>query len=345
MGNDAPVDVVSQNMAVGKTGAAGEHRGFRVLDKIPIILRAAVAIALPAIAVCACGTSARPAALASPSRPPSASAAPSPAPSPKPRPRSRRPRAVPASSPSRQPSPAPALSGPTGSSAAGGCQSIFVPAYFYASNVWAQAIDIRPAPRVLLLNVDNGVGTAPLSHFQGLVRQAQAAGITVLGYSSTVYGQRSIASVEAEVRDYKAWYGIDGIFLDLTQGTPGEFSYYQQLASYIRATVPNAVIWLNPGDYPDPSFMSIANVVMVFEGSYASYLQNQVPSWVSHYQPGQFAHVIYATPESDFASAVSLSRSRRAGYLFVTDLPGSGNPYGAMPSYWAHEAATVAGNC
>jgi hypothetical protein len=229
--------------------------------------------------------------------------------------------------------------------AADGCQNGFVPAYFYASSVWAQAIDTKPAPRVMLLNVDNGVGTAPLSHFQARVRQAHAAGITVLGYSSTVYGQRSIGSIEAEVRQYKAWYGVNGIFLDLTQGTAGELSYYRQLASYIRATVPNAVIWLNPGTYPAQSFMSVANVVMVFEGSYASYLQDHVPSWVSHYQPGQFAHVIYATPRSDFASAVNLSRARRAGYLFVTDLPGSPNPYGALPSYWTQEAAAIPDKC
>jgi hypothetical protein len=102
------------------------------------------------------------------------------------------------------------------------------------------------------------------------VNRAQAAGITVLGYSSTLNGQRPAAAVEAEVAKYKAWYGVNGIFLDLTRGTADELSYYRQLASYIRATVPNAVVWLNPGTYPDQSFMSIANVVLVFEGPYAS---------------------------------------------------------------------------
>jgi hypothetical protein len=248
------------------------------------------------------------------------------------------------SSPSAKPAPSPGQSQPTGS-AAGGCQHTFVPAFFYASGAWIQAIDTTPAPRVMFLNVDNGVGTAPDPHFQTLVRQAQAAGISVLGYSSTNYGQRSIGSVETEVRQYKTWYGVNGIFLDLTQGTPGELSYYRALASYIRATVPHAVIWLNPGTYPDESFMSVANVVMVFEGSYAQYLSDQVPGWISRYQPAQFAHVIYATPKSDLAHAVSLSRARRAGFLFVTDLPGSPNPYGAMPGYWTQEAVAIAGKC
>jgi hypothetical protein len=232
-----------------------------------------------------------------------------------------------------------------GAAAGSGCQSTFVPAYFYASSIWDKAIDTRPAPAVILLNVDNGVGTSSVPHFQELVRQAQAAGITVLGYSSTEYGKRPIGSVEAEIGEYKSWYRVNGIFFDLTQGTPGEFSYYQTLANYVRSTIPSGIVWLNPGIYPDPSFMSIANVVMVFEGPYSSYLSDQVPSWAGQYSPSQFAHVIYDTPAADFATAVALSRQRRAGHLFVTDLPGAGNPYGALPSYWSQEASAVSSGC
>jgi hypothetical protein len=316
------------------------------------VLRVAAALLVPAIAVAACGTAAPKAAptLAA-SRAASASASPKASPTPKPSPTPKKPKksarhkqlAAQASAPSTAPSsPAqPAPAAPTAS----GCQSTFVPAYFYSSTIWDQAIGTKPDPTVMLLNVDNGVGTSPLSHFQTLVKQAQDAGITVLGYSSTVYGARAIGSVETEISEYKSWYGVNGIFFDLTQGTSGEFSYYQTLANYVRSTISGGVVWLNPGSYPDPSFMSIANVVMVFEGSYSSYLSDQVPSWISQYSASQFAHVIYDTPQSDFASAVNLSRQRRAGHLFVTDLSGSGNPYGALPSYWSQEASAVPASC
>ena len=287
------------------TGRAAGRRGPRRLARILVGLRAA-AVLLPVAATCACGTFAPP---ASSSRPP-------------------------------QPAPRPAAAQPKR-----GCQATFVPSYFYSGGGWIQAMTTRPAPGVMLLNVDNGVGSAPLAHFKTLVDRTQAAGITVLGYSSTLNGQRPAAEVEAEVAKYKAWYGVNGIFLDLTRGTASELSYYRQLASYIRGTVPNAVVWMNPGTYPDQSFMSIANVVLVFEGSYASYLQDQVPGWISQYQPDQFAHVIYATPQSDLAYTVRLSRERRAGYLYVTNLPGSPNPYSAMPGYWAQEASAIQANC
>ena len=276
------------------------------------VLRAGALLLLPAITACACGAG------------------------------------VPSAPPARSPSHAPPASAsplrpPPASAAA--CQETFVPAFFYADSVWAQAIAARPAPRVMFLNVDSGPGTAPQPHFQALVRQAQAAGITVLGYSSTAYGRRPIGSLETQVRDYRAWYGVNGMFLDLVQGTAGDLPYYRELTSYIRATVPKAVIWLNPGDFPDRGYMSVGNVVMVFEGPYSSYRTTRVPGWVSRYQPGQFAHVVYATPRSELASAVRLSRARRAGHLFVTDLPGSPNPYGGLPGYWPAESAAIAGTC
>jgi hypothetical protein len=326
------VDAQSQNIAVRDGTAAGDHRGFRVLSKIPAIGPTAACM-LAAVAVCACATSVPSASPPSPSLNLSASAAPARPGGPSLPHQPSRSREPLGSSIGGQPRPASA------------CQHIFVPAFFYASSAWARAIGTTPRPRVMFLNVNSGPGTAPDPHFQTLAGQAQAAGITVLGYSSTRYGQRSIGSVETEVRQYKDWYGVNGMFLDLTQGTPGELPYYRALASYIRATVPNAVIWLNPGTYPDPSFMSVANVVMVFEGSYAQYLSDQVPGWISHYRPDQFAHVIYATPGADLARAVSLSRARRAGFLYVTDLPGSPDPYDALPGYWAQEARAIAGGC
>jgi Spherulation-specific family 4 len=244
--------------------------------------------------------------------------------------------------PSGTPSAAPPPTNPPSSSA--GCQQSFVPSYFYASNLWDQAFGTKPTPPVMFLNVDSGPGTGPDSHFQQLVKSAQQDGITVLGYSSTVYATRPIGQVEAEVADYKSWYGVNGMMFDLTQGTDGALSYYQQLYNYTHSEISGAVIWLNVGAYPVASFMSVANVVMVFEGSYASFEANSPPSWVSGYARSRFAQVIYDTPAADMNAAVSTAWSRRAGNLFVTDL-GEPNPYDALPSYWSAEAVAVAGQC
>ncbi|WP_300605165.1 spherulation-specific family 4 protein [Trebonia sp.] len=248
----------------------------------------------------------------------------------------------PSASPAPTPAPAPP---PTGSAA--DCQQTFVPSYFYSGTLWDQAIGTTPTPATMFLNVDNGPGTGPDSHFQQLVQSAQQHGITVLGYVDTDYTGFSLSQVESEIADYKAWYGVNGIMLDRTQGTQNALSYYQTLYNYIHESEEigqDAVVWLNVGAFPVQSFMSVANVIMAFEGDFSSFESESVPGWVSQYGRDRFANVLYSTPEADLDTVVSTSWSRNVGNLFVTD-QGDPNPYGQLPSYWPAEATTVGAQC
>ncbi len=225
------------------------------------------------------------------------------------------------------------------------CEQLIVPAYFSAP-YWEAAIRSKHKPENIILNVDGfGAGNAPDPKLQHLVKQAQDAGITVLGYSSTADGQRSAAQVEADVRNYAAWYNVTSIFLDRVSGTPKMLSYYRQVTGYIRGAHDGARIWLNPGVYPaDQNYMSLGDVVMVFEGTYAQYLTTQVPGWAHHYPPARFAHTIYAAPAAGLDNALKLAQRRNAGHVFITDLVGS-NPYQGLPSYWPAEAAHAIAGC
>ncbi len=228
-----------------------------------------------------------------------------------------------------------------------GChpQHAFVPAFFYASGIWQQAADTKPVPSYMILDISGlGAGNSPVGHFQGIVKKEQAAGVTILGYSSTGYGQRPLSQIEADVRHYKAWYGVTDVFLDEVKGISSQLPYYRKLADYIRGTNPGASIWINPGDYPDPSYMSVSNVVMAFEGPYAAYHNIDVPSWAFGYNPDRFANTVYATSGSQVTSALSLSKSRNAGYVYVTNGTG-GNPYNALPSYWSTEDSAITQGC
>jgi len=44
------------------------------------------------------------------------------------------------------------------------------------------------------------------------------------------------------------------------------------------------------------------------------------------------------------ASAISLSRRRHAGYVYVTGASGV-NPYRSLPGYWRAEDAAIAAKC
>jgi Spherulation-specific family 4 len=228
--------------------------------------------------------------------------------------------------------------------AAGRPLSSFVPAFFEPPD-WARAVSGGRAPAVMILNPASGPGTAPDPALQHAVRRASAAGSRVIGYIGTNYAHVPSAQVRRAVADYRTWYHVGGIFLDQTP-TEGshQLGYYQDLARYIRQVIGGAVIWINPGAVPDRSYLSVASVVMIFEGSFASYQHLILPGWAAHYPPGRFAHTIYATPAAAVPSAVRLARDRNAGYLFLTPDAGS-NPYGALPGYWPREQAAVTGTC
>ncbi len=234
-----------------------------------------------------------------------------------------------------------------GSGAAGGgalCEGLVVPAYF-SPPYWETAIRSKPPPADMILDISGvGAGTAPVPQLQSLVKRARAGGITILGYSSTVDGERPAAQVEADVRHYAAWYGVRSIFLDRVASTPRQLPYYKRLAGYIHRAHHGARVWLNPGVYPDQRYMSVGDVVLTFEGSYAQYLTARVPSWARHYPATRFLHTIYATPGQVLVRTLKLARQRHAGRVYVTDLVGS-NPYQGLPSYWAAEDADATAGC
>jgi hypothetical protein len=222
------------------------------------------------------------------------------------------------------------------------CQEAFVPAYFYPGPGWTQAITSKPPPSVMILDVtSSGAGSSPNRNYQAAVKRAQVAGITIMGYSSTDYARRPAAAVEADVSHYRSWYHVTDVFLDETSSDGGAAAYYQRLTSYIHDVNPGSKVMLNPGTYPDQRYMSIGDIVLVYENTYAQYVKLRVPGWVRNYPAAKFAYAVYATPGPDLAGAISLARQRNAGYIYVTSNTGA-NPYRSLPAYWPAEDAIIA---
>jgi hypothetical protein len=224
------------------------------------------------------------------------------------------------------------------------CQKTAIPAYFYPGPVWTRAIDSTPAPGIMIIDISGtGAGDSPVPEYRAVVSRAQAAGTTVLGYADTDYTQRSISAVETDVARYKSWYHVTGIFLDRVSSDAAGLPYYRTLAGFVHSTIPGSIVMLNPGTYPDQSYLSVGDILLVYEGSYADYAGLQVPGWVRDYPASRFAQVVYSTPAADLDGALRLSQGRNAGYIYVTDNSGP-DPYGSLPSYWSAEE-TVIGRC
>jgi hypothetical protein len=227
---------------------------------------------------------------------------------------------------------------------AASAQSMAVPAYFYPGRYWTQMTHAGSALRIAVMNPNSGPGTAPDPHYVSAVHAAQAAGITVVGYVYTEWGARSLSAVEAEVDAYYRWYGVNGMFFDQASTSCAHSSYYGTLNAFVKAKGGTARTILNPGTQTSQCYVSEADILLTFEGSYTQYVSSySAARWEASYAPSHFWHVIYDAPNtSAMAQAVRLSRQRGAGYVYVTPdtLP---NPYDMLPTgdYWSSELADI----
>jgi hypothetical protein len=228
---------------------------------------------------------------------------------------------------------------------------------------------------IVVANVDNGPGPAPVPAWAAVIRQAHSAGSKVLGYVDTGYlgsptASRStglatrtgasglhawLSQAESDINAWYQFYGSDigGIFMDETTETCGptasstEYAdQYRELSAYVKSTHPDASTVLNPGTAVGQCYRDAADVLVTFEGSYADYTSSDLSS-NGTYHPLDWApaaadqiwHIVYGAGSlAQLRRAVSLSKSRNAGYVYVTsaDAP---NPFNQLPSapYWGEE--------
>lgn len=219
---------------------------------------------------------------------------------------------------------------------------------------------------IAVANVSNGPGHGPEPAWASVIQREHATGTKVLGYVDTGYfgttglrtrsGSTSEADWTSQIeQDVNAWYafygpGIDGIFFDEgqhacgpTSGSNAWVDLYGRINAYAKTNRPGAMTAINPGKVVPRCYENTADVLVTFEGSYDSYVNHYAPLSWNPVDPLKIWHLIYdASTQADMEKAVSLSQSRNAGYVYVTNdvLP---NPYDTLPpsSYWAHEEGRV----
>jgi hypothetical protein len=223
------------------------------------------------------------------------------------------------------------------------CQGIAIPAYFYPGTLWTTATSSTPRTSIMIMNPNSGPGTSQDANYVKAVTAAQAAGIKVLGYVSTRYGQRPVQEAVNNIYAYKTWYGVDGIFLDETRADAAGVSYYKALAKYIRGSK-GGFVMLNPGVIPTEEYIRMADTSIVFEDSYTDYLGWAPVSWMYKYPAGKFTHLVYGTTGTQLANALTLSRNRNAGMIYITN-DVLNNPWDTLPSYWSAKLSIMTSKC
>ncbi|WP_328806214.1 spherulation-specific family 4 protein [Streptacidiphilus fuscans] len=179
----------------------------------------------------------------------------------------------------------------------GGAARILVPAYFHPAvepDAWAA---LRRAARRLtavVLNPASGPGDAPDPAYTQV--RAGLRETRVLGYVDTDYGRRPHGEVVAEIERHRAWYDVDGVFLDQTLAGPDGVAYYARLGVAARSLGAGFVA-LNPGTRVHWAYHDLADLVVTFEGSWDTYrgLPGQDGD-IAPFDPDRDCHLVHAAP-------------------------------------------------
>jgi Spherulation-specific family 4/Fibronectin type III domain len=257
------------------------------------------------------------------------------------------------------------ITAPAHAAGSGTGQQLAFPAYIYPTGTgltdWQDIAAGGSSVGFAIANVANGPSGAVDANWTTAINGAHNGGVKVLGYVDTGYlgtadnrltrlGDGSISAwldqAEAEVNQWYNLYGssMGGIFFDdalNTCGTNNEYAdLYAELTQHVKANHPGALTVINPGIDVPSCYASSADVILRFEGSYTSYQSFTPQSWESGYDPHKFMDVVYGTTSANLSTAVSLSKTDGAGYVFFTDA-GLPNPYNVLPSYWSTELSSL----
>ncbi|WP_053004958.1 spherulation-specific family 4 protein [Kocuria sp. SM24M-10] len=235
-------------------------------------------------------------------------------------------------------------------------QHQLVPAYFYPSNsssLWpmmCSRMNATGGGSIAIMNPASGPGTQVDSRYTSAVSDCRAKGQKVIGYVHTSYGSRSLSTVKAEIDRYFSFYAVDGVFIDemsnsTTNSQNGQDlrEYYRQVYAHIKSKTGGTELVIgNPGAAASSNWQlstPVADVVVVFEGTWRTYQSWTPRSWVLQQPSEKIGNLVYATPADRRARACALSKDRNAGNFYVTnDI--APNPWDTLPSYWSRVAPT-----
>jgi hypothetical protein len=227
-----------------------------------------------------------------------------------------------------------ATGGAAGAAAAVPPTAAVVPLYTVPSDKsWAAVAAAKMAhpkvPVYAVIDPASGPGAVADAGYAAGIGQLQLAGVTVLGYVPTGYGQRTIADIEANIDRWKSFYpSTQGIFFDEMSVRLGDEMLYKTISQYAKSKGMTFTIG-NPGLDTKPTFVGMTDVIMIYEGS-GFPATTALSGWHTSYPRTSFGLFAYGVAALNHA----LIKQARAyvGYVYVNNdvLP---NPWDTVPSY------------
>lgn len=155
-------------------------------------------------------------------------------------------------------------------------------------------------------------------------QQFRDAGIRVLTYTWTNYGERDLNAVKADI-DSQMASDVDGIFIDEVTNieTDAEQSYYAAIHRYVKSYGQDKLVVMNPGSFKVTERVMLISDIVSLEEEWV--YQNQIP-WKDRYPSSRFMGVSsneYCTgcvTESNAAGKTAEAWDAGIGYHYATDM-------------------------
>lgn len=214
---------------------------------------------------------------------------------------------------------------------------------------WVQVENAAPTVKYAIVNIcaPDGSGSGcgrPADEaspaWKPTIQALQKAGITPLYYISTNYGAEPLSTVEGELANAKAWYGITDPMFDTT--STNNPSYYGSLYSYAVDHGANAVVY-NPGTEVPQSYMfGSKEIIQVYEGTATNFRSTSFPSWMKQYPASEFSATLSAGSSANVGIDVQDAAKDNVGNFYEDDESEPPN-YATLPTFWQTEVQDVAG--
>jgi hypothetical protein len=232
---------------------------------------------------------------------------------------------------------------------------MLIPLYIYpdtgsVGSRWDQVISASDQISITaIINPNSGPGGCPPdSAYETGINDLRNAGVTIVGYVDTNYGERDAELyVKPDVDLYNQCFGIDGIFFDRVASSAIKISYYEDLYDYVKSKDNLDKVFLNPGTHIDEVYLSLpaGDTAVIFEGYSWDWPGYEPDNYVSTYPAERFAMLVHSVCAIEGAdtmrSHIHLAMDRNIGYVYVTD-DTPPNPWDTLPFFWLDEIEYIA---
>ncbi len=234
---------------------------------------------------------------------------------------------------------------------------IIVPAYFFpydnanhgTYNVgpnWSTLIDAAKIYKnrlVVIANPDNGPGSGKdwqLQKYTEAIQMIRKEGAIVLGYVYTCYGMtatstackgRTLENLKTDIANWKAWYPVDGIFLDESSTSLEMFNWYKNLDTYIQGLMPNSLIVSNFGTIPPNKFYNRIGAPVLMENTGLFLDENR--SLLNNLPLNSVALIHSVKIVDDWKKSRAVLMNKGVQFFYITNDSGD-NPWDTLPDFF-----------